>query len=150
MRSFQSLSWPEKLVFLSSSYQKYNSQNTRDTFLPPVKRISRLYSLHLRSYQRYFYSQIKIALWNLFLGIYMLRLIKYSNPILPPQYCLVRPLCLYLSSPSRRRRPSRDALYARNKSIKQMRSHRVAKSLHLGSKPRKFFLPLSPHIKESV
>ena len=73
----------------------------------------------------------------------------YSNPILPPQYCLLRPLCLYLSFPSRLRRPSRDALYARNekkiiyiyiyiKERERDRNHRGAQNLDLGSEPRKF------------
>jgi len=37
LRNWQSLSWPEKVVFLSFSYQKYNSHSTRDTFLLPLK-----------------------------------------------------------------------------------------------------------------
>jgi hypothetical protein len=94
-------------------------------------------------------TQIKIALLNLFLVTCMPRLIKYSNPILPPQYCLLRPLCLHLSLPSRRRRPSRDALYARNKNIKQMRSHRGIQNLYLGSEPRKFLFHFL-HISEKM
>ena len=80
----------------------------------------------------------------------MLRLIKYSNPILPPQYCLLRPLCLYLSFPSRRRRPSRDALYARNEDIKKNEKPSRGSEFVSRFGAKYVYLPLSPYVKESV
>ena len=149
LRSWQSLRWPEKAVSLLSIYQKYKGHNKSDTFLLPVKRARRLYSLHLHGYQRHIRAQIKIALLNLFFGICMLRLIKYFNPILPPQYCLVPPLCPYLSFLSRPRHPSRDAMYAQNKNMKQMTSQRDAQNLYICSESRKFsfhFLHMSKKV----